>query len=421
MVNRTIKQVLANKTASNFIGSGFFKSLINLFTGIVVLRWIDPLLIGEWHSITVFTGYTLILTFGITSGLNRELPYHLGKGDVTTALNRLKSSEAYILIISIALFILGLIVTVILLINKWIEIKFIFMINSAILLASLNLLTNHYGATYRSNNSFNKLARIQWIIGVSSLILVPLVYFWGIEGFIIGQVIIALSLLTTYFTFRPFKIRPMIDLEQLKILIKIGGPMYALNYLAVLVQSFPKLMLVLFSTPLVVGLFAPGITINKALNNLPIYVNRYVFPKLSYSLGKNFQKNDIIKKTFNVLYFLIPILLLTCIIVSISLPFIITKLFPKYIDGIDAAQIIVFFVLFNSVYNLFQNTVNALLEYKYLFIMVLSKLLIYLFILSLFALVLKMEILIAASLGLVVSEAISCLIAIIQTIQIVKK
>src|SRR5690554_4785759 len=84
-----------NKVAGKYIGSGLLKSAIQMLSGLIILRWIAPEELGLWQSFTVFVGYVTILNLGVPVGINRELPFFLGKGDENRGLALLKTAGAY--------------------------------------------------------------------------------------------------------------------------------------------------------------------------------------------------------------------------------------------------------------------------------------------------------------------------------------
>ena len=67
--------------------AGNLVSLILQFgSGLLVARLLTPGDLGRFNSLILITTYSIIVQAGIINGLNRELPYYLGRGSRETAL-----------------------------------------------------------------------------------------------------------------------------------------------------------------------------------------------------------------------------------------------------------------------------------------------------------------------------------------------
>jgi O-antigen/teichoic acid export membrane protein len=368
-----------------------------------VLRWIAPEDLGEWQSFTVFVGYISILTLGVTSGLNRELPYWLGKGDEELAISRLKTAGAFITRLSLIIMGLVLIVSSTTYLLNWLSLNHSLMLFSAFSIGALAIQTNLLGATFRSDGAFRKLGFIQYGIAGFHLALLPIVYFYGIWGYIIYQSLNTLFLYWGYYYFRPYKVSYAFYKKQFKELVRIGFPMYFWNYIASVSRTIPRLTLVLFGSPFLVGLFAPAENINKAVLNLPTYINRYLFPKMSYNYGKFDEAKMIVKQTMKAGLLLFLSMSIIAVILVFAIPFIFEYLFPKYIEATQIVQIVLFSGVFYSINALFHNSINSLKLYRFFKVIIPLRIVFILLAIGISYLFVN-ELLLAVALGAVISE-----------------
>ncbi|MFN2260498.1 MAG: hypothetical protein ABR595_00335, partial [Psychroflexus sp.] len=294
MASKINKLLKKHGTAANYVGSGLVKTLFQTLSGFIVLMWISPEELGQWQSFTVFVGYITILGLGVPHGLNRELPYLLGKNKLEFAMSLLKTAGAYVTMLSFGIILLVGSISIILYLLKVFTMSQSLMLFAAFSIGGFSLQTNLIGATFRSNQAFDKLAYLQYFMALCHLILLPLVYFYGIWGYIAYQALIVIFFYWGYWLYRPYKVKYEFIKEDFKLLIKIGLQMFVWEYLALSLRTIPRLVLVLFGSPLLVGLFAPAESFNKAVLNLPKYINMFLFPRMSYSFGK-FQSIDKIK------------------------------------------------------------------------------------------------------------------------------
>jgi len=354
----------SNKVAGKYIASGLVKTAAHTLSGFIVLRWLEPESLGNWQSFTVFVGYLQILTLGVTSGLNRELPYWLGKGDKELGMLRLKTAGYFTTSLSLGLMVVISLLALMLYTLNILDLSQTLMMILAFSTGALAIQTNFLGATFRSDQAFDKLSKIQLYNSLLYFALIPLVYFFELWGYIVYQIALAVALYIGYQMYKPYKVKYSFSSVQFKELVKVGFPMYFWNYLAASSRSLPRLILVLFGTPLLVGLFAPAAAINAAMLNLPAYTNRYLFPQMSFKFGKNNNVREIYKYTIKAASYLFVIMFTGGLILTFLIPYIFPIVFPKYVEGILVAQIVIFSGVFYSINALFHNALNSVKSFK---------------------------------------------------------
>lgn len=401
-----INRIKRNSTGVFYVGTGLFKTFVQTITSFIILRWIAPEDLGQWQSFTVFVGYTSILTLGVTSGLNRELPFYLGKGDENLAMSRLQTANAFTTALSLFLTVLVSVVSLIAFLFEWLSMNDAIMFFAAFSITAITIQTNLLGATYRSSQSFKKLGNIQLIVAGLHFIFLPVVYFFDIWGYIVYQSLMIILLFLGYWYFRPYRIKPKFEKKHFIALVKIGLPMYIWNYLSQMLRTVPRIVLVIFGSPLLVGIYAPAESINKAVLNLPNYVNRYLFPKMSFNYGKSDNKGLVIKSTFNAAFLLFGVMFLVASILAFLMPIVFEYLFPKYIDAIVCVQIVLFSGVFYSVNALMHNTLNSLKVFRFFKTIVLLKF-ISLTLSIYIAYVILNDILIAVAIGATLAELVN--------------
>ncbi|MBM4355455.1 MAG: hypothetical protein FJ109_16985, partial [Deltaproteobacteria bacterium] len=70
------------KGAALFSSSSVVLNLASLASGFLVYRWLPPYYMGIWQTMVLVQTYCSFLTLGVANGMNRELPYVLGRGEV---------------------------------------------------------------------------------------------------------------------------------------------------------------------------------------------------------------------------------------------------------------------------------------------------------------------------------------------------
>ena len=363
----------------------------------------DPQELGQWQSFTVFVGYIQILTIGTTSGLNRELPYWLGKGNSEVAIRRLRTAGYFTTFLSLIIMILTILTGSTLYLFDKISLDTSIMLVFAFSTGALTIQTNFLGATFRSSQSFDKLAKIQVFTTLLYFTLLPLIYFFQIWGYIAYQIFIGFALFVGYQLFKPYKVKYKFEIFQFKELVKVGFPIYFWNYIASISRTVPRLILVLFGSPLLVGLYSPAASVNAAMLNLPNYTNRYLFPRMSFKYGQTGDANEVYNYVVRASKVLFIVMIIIAGILAGIIPFLFKTFFPNYVDGILAAQITLFSGVFYSINSLFHNGLNSLKNNKP-FKVIVGFRLFYIIVFSGISFLILSNLLLAVSIGAVLTE-----------------
>lgn len=358
--------IKSNSSSVLYVLSGLFKTFIQVIIGFVILRWIDPGPLGFWQSLILFSTYIHILTLGTTSALNREVPFLLGQNKKEEALSIVSSIGFFTSVISWGLMVLAIIGAIVLVFFEVYSLEICVQMALAVFIGSLSIQTNFIGATFRTSENFSKVAKVQFLVAFSHLMLLPVIYYWGINGYISYQVLTNLFLFVGYYYFRPFKISNEWNWVLLKKMVKEGFHLYVWNYLSTISKSLPRLVLALFSTPLSVGLFAPAQNVNTAILNLPGLLNRIIFPKLSFKFGESGNADAVIETTQKWAKYLLAIMSCLALVLTIIIPYVFNQFFPKYIASQWVCIMILWAGVLFSVNSVFQLAVTSIKQHSYL-------------------------------------------------------
>jgi hypothetical protein len=212
-------------------------------TGLICIRWVSPEQMGVWQIMILIEGYLMFARFGVINALNRELPFNIGRNRLQKALKYLDVAEAYVLVVSV-LFFLGLFIS-----------SFVYRLDvqywqECIIALSIFLPIKFYSGfielTYRSGKDFSKLARVQIVLTLFTIISLGIVYLLGFEGYLIRIVFLAALGFVLFIHFRPFRFKPSMNVAYFVKLFKTGIPLFISNYTQSVITTFPGLFLLQF-------------------------------------------------------------------------------------------------------------------------------------------------------------------------------
>ena len=349
----------ANRAPVLFTVSSVGLSVIQLISGLVVTHYVDPHDMGLWASINMALVYGFFLLAGVQNGLSRELPYYLGADNEDVAC-RLAATTLFYTFGTCILAFAGGVGAVVLLVYKHADPRVIYTVIAVTALLVLKFYQNYLFLTYRSNNSFVDLSRVQVKTAVAMIIALPLVLAFGYGGSVMRAVIAAGASVYWMHRSRPLPIRPAWKTESFFMLIRTGLPIYATDYITTCAATLDKVALLQFGGVESVGLYSLALSAASAVAVIPQSIAHYVYPRMSHRYGRT---NSALalwdmawKTTLTVTGIMVPI----AVGGGAILPIAVKLLFPKYIAGVYAAQI----ALFSSVAGGIGASANALSSLK---------------------------------------------------------
>jgi O-antigen/teichoic acid export membrane protein len=376
-------------------------SIISMLTGILMIKWVTPSDLGIWQSISILQLYFPILEMGIPNGLNRELPFEYGKNNYRRAIDLAKTSQSFMIGISLLFLFLGSISSIGLYIFAFEE-KYVFSILAIGILLSMNSYQRYLTVTYRSNQSFLNLSRVYLYNCVIQIVLFPIVYFLSFWGLVIYTVLNMFFFTCIMHMYRPIKEKPSFQLILFKELSRTGLPVFFINYLRGVSQSFNRVILLSYGGVLSVGLFTPVQAVNTLISILPGILGNFLFPKFNFELGKTNNPSlfwPIVRK-INILFFLISVPFI--ILVFFLTPLVIIPYFPAYKSSILAIQVFSLAFLFSGTL-VTHNVIYTLKAYKIAYVFIFCELILFYFLPLLFVKLEFFDLLVNISLGYVMA------------------
>lgn len=319
------------------VGSNFITLFIRLISGILQARLVSPTTLGLFNSFGLVLQYAPFLQLGIQSGLYRELPYQIGKGDREGALELASAAQAWALLLATATSILMLGIALWYLANAEFYYAAGWFTNS-ILAIVLFYNTNYLQITYRTSQDFKKLAVVNVIDSIAGLFLLLLVAWLNYYGLCLRAILIGILGTSLLFIWRPLPVSPNWNLKHLKHLFKIGLPIFVVGQIYSFWSALNLTLVLKFTGVEGVGLFAIVTMATSALEFIPSAVNSVLFPRMAERYGEN---GSILKLLE---YATKPILLTFLVMLLVLLPSwfmidpVIELLLPNYSAAIPAVQ-----------------------------------------------------------------------------------
>ncbi len=311
---------------------------LRMVGGIILARLVAPSTLGLFAGIGLALGYAPVLQLGILNGLNRELPYFVGKGDTQKVKELAAAAQAWALIVGTVVFLAltGIAAWQLAHGEMW---KAAGWFTNAILALFLFYSTYYLQMTFRSAHDFARLAWtsvVEGVVALLSLALVALLSFYGM----CLRVIVASAVSTVIlYRWRPVRVAPKWNTGHLKHLLIIGAPIFGVGQIYGWWGGVVNSTLVLkFSGTTGMGLYSMVLVAIAALEIIPTAVAQVIYPRMAEQYGRGCSKRALVRITWKPMVATAAGLALVVVAGWFAIGPLVRLIIPKYADAVPAMQ-----------------------------------------------------------------------------------
>lgn len=368
MYRTKIKNIFIKRDSTNVMilfmsFSSFISNGLTIISGLLVARWILPEVLGQFSSYTIFSSYIILAQIGIPIALGRELPLHIGRGNIKDAEQYAKVSQYFAIVLSM----------IAILIATLLALYYGFTGNKEAAAGALVIgvlvfdgfyVTQYLKVLYRGTRDFNKLSIIGLITAFVSFISIYFVYKYGFYGLCLRALLsVLVGFLLTYY-WRPTRVKPQFEKQAFFHLLKLGFPMYVVTNVYSLWPTLQKTVILLLGGPISLGYYTLAIVVQSGLNTVSGSIGSVTYATMASQWGQGKNVEQLFRLALKPV--IIGALLFVVVIPLgwILLPYFVDKLIPNYADGILAAQWMMV-AGFISLFNVWTNIYNVVNHQKH--------------------------------------------------------
>lgn len=326
------------KIAIGYTLSSLFRALTHLAAMFFVSRFVAPAELGYWTFLLSFVTYASFMNAGVTNGLNRELPFYISRNKEDYALTLVSTAQSYLNCCVLITLFFGTVISI--------YSGFSNSLNQGLTVFGITLLTilslyeGYIITTYRSNEAFGSLARIQTIYGVLGFLSIILIYYFGYWGMILRLIISQGLFVYLLHLNRPFKVESKFSKKALFDLLKIGVPIFLLAYLQNSAATFDKILLYYKTGNVQLGYYSFANYGFMAISMLTVALASYVYPKMTYLYGHSNDKRLLWKFYVKITIFVTALMACVAVVACLSISFLVDRLFPNYMAAKDLMKLL---------------------------------------------------------------------------------
>ncbi len=340
-------------------------SALNHFTGmmsgLIIIAWIPPGELGIWKALLIIQAYAGIVQGGIVQGLNRELPFRIGGGD-RASVHHLAATAQTFTVAGCALLLLAGIASLFVSPDPMIR----FALPVVFLVVATGIYVNYLSVTFRADQEFEMLAKINLVIASANLVTLPMVYAMGYYGLPLRVLSLGLLSVLLLHLRRPFRVPLRFRMADFLTLMKVGVPLFVVGYALQLSLTFPNTILLFTEGVEKVGLFAPALAIYAMMTLVPASISQYVYAKMSFRLGQSGDLQALWRQAWQSSLGVLLVSAPLSLGVVLFFPYFVRAFFPKYTEAIPAAGWIAVAGAFYGA-QLFSSAMNSMKAWRWIY------------------------------------------------------
>ncbi len=310
---------------------------LRMIAGLLTARVISPTELGAFSAIGIVLGYLSFLQLGILTGLNRELPFYMGSGDVARARQLASAAHAWALLIT------GLAVAGMVGMGVYQGLNGQVMLAVGWVAQSIGAVVIIYGtyyleATFRSAGDFAKLSAVGVAQNVVNLAMVPVVAALGFYGLAVRQATVGATYLGILWRARPLRVLPRWHTPSMRHLFKIGAPIFAVGQLWSLWSLLDVTLVFRITGAEGLGLYQIALITGAAVALFSNSVAQVLYPRMVAIYAQTQSVAATLRIARRPTITLCTLAVPGIAIGWLLLPVVIAWLLPEYTDGVEAAQ-----------------------------------------------------------------------------------
>lgn len=352
-------------SSSNIIGNA-----LTIISGLFVIKWLLPDELGYFNSFTIITGYIVLAHIGIPVGLNRNLPYLMGKDDKAEALKTASLAKFWSFTISSVISFLGILLLIYFIFYEKYQIAAGIFVIVAQTWQGIYV-GKYLKILYRTNKDFNKLSIITLIVSTISFLSVYLIFLYGFYGLCLRAIIIVIFDYFFSWYWRPIKVPMVWDRLTFKNLLKVGFPIFIVNNIYGKWPLVQRTLILLALGTKSLGLFTVVFLIGNAYSIFSSSISSVLYPTMMIEWGKGKSIKELVKRNLvKPLLVIGTILLVITPILWFLIPPMINKFLSNYTEIINTAQwmVIAGFIGVFNLLGIFYNIINKQQKRLYMYL-----------------------------------------------------
>lgn len=348
----------------------FLSASILIYQGVrivqtfLIMHFLNPHYYGIWLGLNIVLMYGVYAHLGVEYGFAMRLPYYQGQNKTEQAL---KASDTGYLAWSVLTLICALTV-----IGYGVSAPRFsgFERMGLVIIAGLMVAEQQIAFLSRWNYSGPKNFKMPSILSVirsiiSFCVLVPMTYFFNVEGVMIGSLLVAVFFVAIWWVKTPYRFKGDVSLASFSDMIKIGFPILLVVLGGQLIETSDQILIISFLGSASLGYYGVAWLAGNVLYGLVSQAGCAISPHITENFGKVNDSTTELRK-----YLLKPTILFSYLmsvllmLLVFSLPPLALLFLPQYAPGLRAFYFLIPGFFFLGIILTANNILNLILISK---------------------------------------------------------
>lgn len=318
-------------------GGNYAAMVLNMVGGVLLGRLVAPATLGLFNGIALVLGYARFLQLGILTGLNRELPYYVGKGDRRRVEELAAAAQAWALAVGgvVCLALSGVALWHLALGRLWEAAGWL---TNAAMAVLLFYNTFYLQSTFRTAHDFARLALAGVAQSCTGLVMLAAVAWLNFYGLCLRSLLTGVAGMALLYYWRPVRVGPKWNAAHLKHLLRIGAPIFGVGQMYVWWGVGMSTLVLTFAGTEGMGLYAMVTVASNAMELIPLAVGQVIYPRMSEQFGRSGSLHELLRIAGKPMLFtaagMVPVIAVAWWLVGPAVRLVI----PAYAEAVPAIQ-----------------------------------------------------------------------------------
>ena len=325
----------AARSIFSFSSASVFSSFCYLVQGLIVAKLMEPAMLGLWLGLQLIQRYGLQSHLGLLNAVNRQVPFHVGRGEEGRAAHIEKVARADLLLLTG----LGLIVLILVCTMGGLERQMAFGVFSVGVATLINLHMEFHVGLFKARHQFGRASIARGVRALAMLAGLPLVYYFAFYGLCGRGIAVAAAALAACLVVNTRGQGLRIDWKETASLLRIGVPIMILGYAMVLLYSMDRVVILTFLGREPMGHYALCLAAGGVISLFPQTVGQVFYPRMVESYARDGISRSLVGICARASLVGGALAGAVCASLFFALPWLVRTYFEKYVPGLPATRI----------------------------------------------------------------------------------
>ena len=317
---------------------------LRLVQGLIVVKLMEPAMMGLWLGIQLISSYGAQSHFGILNALNRQIPFWVAKEEHKRVKQIEAVGRANMLLVG-SLWVIA--ITAVCTLGGF-DRKTTAGVLATGLVVAMTLNSEFYSSLFRSHHRFGTLGAVKLIESFLMLVALPLVYLWGFYGLCVRAVALAALCFgaSVLLYARPVGIK--LEWRETVNLVKVGLPISVVGYAIVLSSTLDRILILTFLGREQLGFYALCIAAGGVVGLFPQTIGQVFYPRMVESYARSGITRSLTLICAKASLLAGTLAGIACVAMFLAIPWVVGEYLEKYTPGIPATQVVLLGFFFSA-------------------------------------------------------------------------